>query len=1074
MKLLILLTVVACLQVSASGYGQTVTLSVKNTPLEKVFKEVKRQTGISFVYTRDQLKNTLPVTCNVVKAELKEVLSICFSNQPLLFVIEGNYVVVQTKHTAFQPVSQSDSLIDVKGHIISENGEPLAGATIILKNSNRGASTNNNGDFSLYSIHENDVLIISSVGFYSEEIAVNKQRFFFITLKLLINRLEETIVKGYYSTTRKLNTGSVSKVTSEEITKQPVSNPISALQGRVPGLLITQKNGLPGSNISIQIRGQNSIQQGNEPLFIIDGLPFASENLVKSGATLNASSPFNTINPSDIESIEVLKDADATAIYGSRGANGVILITTKKAKPGKISINTEFFKGWSKATRTMDYMNTGQYVAMRREAFKNDGITLTTVNAPDLLLLDTIRYTDWKQKIIGNTSEVTNVMARISGGTNKINYTFNTGYYSEGTVLPGDNKYTRGSVSLNVSNESEDKKFAAVFSSSYTFDKNNLSSQDLTNAISLLPNMYGPYDSLGRLQWSEAGFFNGNPFSILRQRYNATSERLIANTTLRYKISSKISIQSNFSYNKVLYNQYSSRPISSLDPAFNPKGSANFNNTSSTTWNIEPQLDYNTPLLRKGRLQFLIGSTWQQKKDNGIYLRGSGYTSDAQIMSIVGASTVTVQNDYSLYRFSSGYARINYNWDNKYLLNIVAREDASSRFGSANRLAQFAAVGTAWIFSSEKFIKDNFPVLSFGKLRASLGTTGNDRIGDYQYFDSWASTTNAYQGQVGLSPIRLYNANYGWEQIKKIDAGIDLAFFKDRIALTADWFRHSSTNQLVSYSLPDQTGFPGIIRNIPAVVQNKGIEITLNTINLKAKDFSWRSSFNLTVQRNKLLEFSGLANSSYASSYILGRPINLFIGYTYLGVDPQMGIYKFEDKNKDGLLNNLDYSYQGTTDPDFFGGFNNIIQYKNFELSFLFEFRKQMGRHAIFGSFVMPGTADNQPLAVLDRWQRPGDVSTYQQFTQSYGTPISEAASRASNSSAVLTDASFIRLKTFALYYSLPGKLLKRMKAESCKLYLQGQNLLTITNYIGADPENQNLQALPTLRVLTLGINLNF
>lgn len=1074
MRLCILLTVVLCLHVSATGYGQKVTLSVKNIPLEKVIKEVTKQTGYSFVYTREQLKGSLPVTCNVVQASLSQVLSICFSNQPLKFVIEGNYVVVQTKISTSVDIQQADSVISVNGHVINDRGEPLAGATVIAKNSNRGVSTNKNGDFMLTDVDESDVLVISSVGYFREEIPINQQRYFLINLRFAVNSLEETVVKGYYSTSRKLNTGSVSKVNSDEINQQPVSNPISALQGRVPGLLITQKNGLPGSNMSIQIRGQNSIQQGNDPLFIVDGVPFSSGNLVKSGLSLNVSSPFNTLNPSDIESIEILKDADATAIYGSRGANGVVLITTKKPRPGKMSVSAGVLKGWGRTTRTMDYMDTRQYLAMRNEAFKNDGVTPNVTNAPDLTLWDTVRSTDWKQEITGNIVGITNIRAGLAGGTKKTDYSFNTGYYREGTALPGNNKYTRGSVSLNVANTSEDNKFQAVLSSSYTFDDNNLPSQDLTSYVNLPPNMYRPYDSLGKLLWSDAGFSYGNPFSILRQQYNATSERLMANFSLSYKLFPKIVIRSNFSYNMVQYDQYSTRPISSQDPAYNPKGSADFNNTKSRTWNIEPQLDYNTNLFSKGLLQLLVGTTWQQKKDNGIYLTGSGYTNDAQIASIAGASAVTVQNDYALYRFASVYGRLNYNWAGKYLVNIVARQDASSRFGTGNRLGAFAAVGAAWIFSGEKFMKDNFPVLSFGKLRASFGTTGNDRIGDYQYLDSWGNTTNAYQGQTGLRPLRLFNESYSWEEIRKADAGIDLSFLKDRISVTADLFRHRSTNQLISYSLPDQTGFTSVIRNIPAVVQNKGIEISLTTVNLKNKSFSWISSFNLTVQRNKLIEFSGLASSNYVGRYIPGKPINLLIGYTYLGVDPLTGIYQFGDTNKDGLLNSQDYTYQGSTDPDFFGGFNNTVQYKNIGLSFLFEFRKQLGRHAIFGYSGLPGTIGNQPLAVLDRWQNPGDVATYQRFTQSYGTAASDAASRTPNSGAALTDASFIRLKTLALSYSLPEKFLKGIKAGSCKFYLQGQNLFTITRYTGADPENQNLQVLPPLGVFTVGINVNF
>jgi hypothetical protein len=276
------------------------------------------------------------------------------------------------------------------------------------------------------------------------------------------------------------------------------------------------------------------------------------------------------------------------------------------------------------------------------------------------------------------------------------------------------------------------------------------------------------------------------------------------------------------------------------------------------------------------------------------------------------------------------------------------------------------------------------------------------------------------------------------------------------------------------YSLPDQTGFTSVIKNIPGVVQNKGVEIIINTLNIKKERFSWKSSFNLTVQRNKLLEFYNLNNSSYANRYIIGKPLNLFLGFTYLGVDEQTGIYDYDDANQDGILNTRDYKYQGTTDPDFFGGLNNTLQYKGIELSFLFEFRKQMGRHAIFGHSNTPGTFINQPIAVLDRWRKPGDITTYQKYTQASGTPASTAASRIIFSNAALTDASFIRLKNVVLYYSLPERLMKKIKSQSCKFFLQGQNLLTITKYVGADPENQNLQVLPPLRIFTFGFTMTF
>ena len=1074
MKILCILLTAASLQISAKGFSQSITVSLKNAPLVDLFKVIEQQSNFSFVYSKEAIEQSKPVTIEVKNENLEKILKIVFANQPLSYSFNERFIVIKLSNQKKEVVSP---FTYVRGRVVNENGEPIAGASVVIKGTVIGTSTDSNGEFNLDVPSPDMVLLITSVNTEPFEIRINARTDLGqISIKTSVKVLDAVIInKGYYTTTQRLNTGSVSKVTAEEIGKQPVANPIAALQGRLPGLLITQKNGLPGSSFSIQIRGQNSIQQGNDPLFIIDGVPFAPENLAKLGLAMNVSSPFITINPADIESIEILKDADATSIYGSRGANGVVLITTKKAIPGKTTVDVNFYAGWGKPTRTMDYMNTSQYLQMRREAFKNDGIIPTASDAPDLLLWDTTRYTDWKDLIIGNTANVVNAQIRLYGGTHNINYLLTAGYYKEGTVFPGSFGYKRGTVGFNVSNISADNKFTATLSSSYTFDKNSLGSQDMTTFFNLPANMYTPYDSSGNLRWSEGGFSFGNPFSILRQEYKGTTDRLIANANLSYKLFKKVTLKTNFNYNNVQFDQYSSRPISSQNPAFNPKGSANFNNTSSKTWNIEPMAEFSSALFSKGKLQSIIGGTWQQREDNGILISGSGYTNDVQIKSIAGAATSTVQNDYSLYRYTSFYGRINYNWDDKYLVNFVGRRDASSRFGPGNRLANFGAAGISWIFSKEGFIRNAISFLSYGKIRASYGTTGNDRIGDYQYLDTWTNTTNSYQNQQGLRPTRLFNEHYGWEEIKKLNIGLDLGFIKDRILITVDLYKHRSTNQLISFSLPDQTGFSSIIRNIPAVIENKGIEFLISSHNIKSKSFNWNSSFNLTIPKNELIEFAGLAGSSYASRYFIGKPIsNNIVGYSYLGINNQTGIYQFEDKNRDGLLNTLDYAYQGTMNPDFFGGLNNIIQYKQFELSFLFEFRKQLGRHAIFGYSNTPGSFVNQPVAVLDRWQKPGDNATYQLFNQSFGTPASNAASKTSTSSAALTDASFIRLRNLSLSYTIAGSYLEKLKIQNCRIYFQAQNLLTITNYIGADPESQNIQALSPLKMLTFGINATF
>ena len=1075
MKLLILLTVVFCLLVSATGYGQTVTLSVKNTPLEKVFKEVKKQTGFSFVYTREQLKNSQPVTCNVVKAELAEVLSICFSNQPLSFVIEGNYVVVQSKNATPKPVSLSDSLIDIKGHVMNENGEPLIGATIIAKHSNRGVSTNNKGDFVLQGVNDKDILTISSVGFYREEIAINKQRFFLIRLRLAFNSLEETVVKGYYSTSRKLNTGNVVKINGSQITNQPISNPILGLEGLVPGLLITQTNGLPGSRFTALIRGQNSIQNGNSPLFIIDGVPFLSDNdaLTQLNGVL-ANSPFNSIDPNAIESIEILKDADATAIYGSRGANGVILITTKKTKAERNSLSLNISRGWGKVTRTIQLMNTQQYLEMRKEAFLNDGIIPTNNNAPDLVSWNQNRYTDWKKEFIGGTAQTYNAQLRYSGGNQFTKFSVGTGYYKETTVFPGESGDKKTTADININHKSSDNKLNLNFITSYSYDNSLLPAQDLTTFINLPPNSYPLKDAAGNYVWREADYSVGNPLALLRQKNEVATDRLTANSIITYRPTNSLEIKANFGYNKVSADEKIASPIVAQDPAYAPKGSAVFGDNFIRTWIIEPQVSYKFNLKTKLRIETLVGSTWQKTESERKLITGDGYTNDELLGSIAAAPYITATNTKIQYHYAAVFGRIGIDWDNKYIINITGRRDGSSRFGPDNRFANFGAAGAAWIFSKEGFIQKAMPFLSFGKLRGSYGLTGNDQIGNYQYLDSYKGTIFAYDGQPGLTPSRLFNSNYSWEKNKKIELAVELGFFQDKLTLNLNYYKNKSDNQIIRYSLPAQTGFTDVLLNFPGMVQNKGYEISVNAEIIKTKNFQWNTSFNISHNENKLVSFPGLANSSYSSTYVIGKPLNAYRGLHFTGVDVQTGIYQFQDLNKDGIIDNGDYDYLGTTDPKYFGGLSNSFSYKGFQLNILLEFRKQLGRDAVYSYSGILGALQNQPVYILNRWSRPGDMAPYQKYSQDFTSPASSSTNNISQSDAILTDASYIRLKNVALSYNIPAGWIKKLNAVSWKFFFHIQNLFTITKYKGHDPESQSLSSLPPLRMITVGTQVNF
>lgn len=1075
MKLLILLTVVSCLQLSATGYGQTVTLSVKNTTLEKVFKEVKMQTGFSFVYTREQLKKSLPVTCNVVKAELKEVLSICFRDQPLSFIIEGNYIVVQTKNTRPKPIPQSDSLIEIKGHVMNENGEPLAGATIIAKNSNRGVSTNNRGDFILQGITDDDILIISSVGFYREEVPIDKQRFFLISLRLAVNSLEETVVKGYYSTSKKLNTGSVVKINGSQITNQPISNPILALEGLVPGLLITQNNGLPGSRFTTLIRGQNSIQNGNSPLYIIDGVPFLSDNdaLTQLNGML-ANSPFNSIDPNDIESIEILKDADATAIYGSRGANGVILIATKKNKAERNSLSLNISRGWGKVTRTMELMNTQQYLEMRKEAFLNDGIIPENYNAPDLISWDQSRYTNWKKLFIGRTAQTYNAQLRYSGGNEFTKFSIGSGYYKETTVFPGKSGAEKTTADININHKSQDNKLNLTFITSYSNAISLLPGQDLTAYIILPPNSYPLKDAFGKYVWREAGYSVGNPLALLQQSNRVTTDRLTANGVIAYRPINSFEIKANFGYNRVGADEKNLSTMSSQDPAYAPTGSFVFGDNYIKTWIIEPQASYKFNLKTKLRIETLAGSTWQKTESERKLIIGNGYTNDELLSSIAAAPYISATNSNTQYNYAAIFGRIGIDWDNKYIINVTGRRDASSRFGPDNRFANFGAAGVAWIFSKEGFIQKIMPFLSFGKLRGSYGSTGNDQIGNYQYLDTYKGTIFAYDGQPGLTPSRLFNSNYSWEENKKIELAAELGFFQDKLTVNLDYYKNKSDNQIIRYSLPTQTGFTDVLLNFPGVVQNKGYEISVNAEIIKNKSFQWNTSFNITHNENRLVFFPGLANSSYSSTYVIGKPLNANKGLHFIGVDPQTGIYQFNDLNKDGAIDNGDYDYLGTTDPKYFGGLSNSFSYKGFQLNILLEFRKQLGRDIIYSYSGLMGTIQNQPSYTVDRWRKPGDMKPYQKYSQDFTGLAFSATNNIGQSDAILTDASYLRLRNIVLSYKFPSTWIKKLDIDSWKVFCQMQNLFTVTKYKGNDPESQSVASLPPLRMITVGIQANF
>lgn len=1098
MKLTVLFLTIVILQVSAKVAAQRVTLNEKKASLDQIFKAIRLQTGYDFFVDAGMVEKAGPVTISVRNADLKDVLN-SIIQAPLAYELQNNTVIVKRKQLTILDKIEGvfSPTHGIRGRVYDERGNPMPGVAVKVRNGSQITYTDKDGYFFLKGIDEKAVLVISSIGYLTKELNSDSEGVLDVHMEISNTRLDEIQVIAYGETSQRLNTGSVTTVTARDIEQQPVTNPLLALQGRVTGLFITQATGIAGSGVSVAIRGQNSIQSGNDPLFVIDGVPYVSQllpgisgilgkssNTPQNGFNNNAQdgNPLSFINPSDIESISVLKDAGATAIYGSRGANGVILITTKKGKAGQTKVNLNVQQGYAEVAKKADLLNTQQYLEMRNEALKNDGLTASLANGDyDLLQWDPKSYTDWQKVLLGNTAHYTNAQASISGGNELTQFLIGAGYNRQTTVFPGDFADLKGSAHFNIINTSPNKKFSITLTGNYTTDNNMLPQTDLSQAAyTLAPNAPALLNPDGSINWAPSSTGNStlfaNPLAGNLKTFQNKTNNLVANSVLNYEIIPGLNIRSSFGYTNMQTDQQNLYPLISQAPE-NRLYNSNFavlstNNINS--WIAEPQLVYKKAI-GKGNLEALLGATFQQNQSKQVAIRSEGYSNAANLGDITYASSIS-SNNYiqSIYKYNALFARLNYNLNNEYLVDLTARRDGSSRFGANNQFHDFGAAGLGWIFTKEAFLKEHLPFLSYGKLRASYGTTGNDQIGDYQYLSLY-NTIYApvpYQGKIGLNPSNLANPNLEWELTKKFEAALELGFFNDRILLTGGYSNNRSSNELLGYNLPLVTGFSSIQTNFPATVQNTSWEFSLNTTNIRKKDFSWTSNFNLTVPQNKLIAFPNLATSTYANNLVIGKPLSIQKVFHFEGVDPATGQYAFTSStDRFNPDYNADRNEVINTLPKFYGGFQNTITYKSFRLDFLFQFVKQTGFSSLY-SLGIPGNLGNQFVSVLNRWQNPGDITNIQRFSSVYynvGTGFSDIYS----SDASYTDASYARLKNLSLSWQVQDSWVKAMRLQGLRLFIQGQNLLTITPYKGIDPESPGGTSLPPLRIVTAGIEVS-
>ncbi len=991
-------------------------------------------------------------------------------------IVIGLFLLFSIKPVTATPLSYSYfQEVEISGTITDKDGLSVPGATVSIKDSNNGTLTNMEGNYTL-TAPAGATLIISYLGFKSREVAVDGREEINIQLEEDVEALGAVEINaGYYNTTERERTGNISRVSGKEIELQPVVSPLQALQGRMAGVEIVQETGIPGAAPTIRIRGQNSLRtglgnNGNLPLYIIDGVPINSAPVTSINRFSNTigTDPLNGIDLANIKSIEVLKDADATAIYGSRGANGVILITTKKGSTGnnRQQIDAQVYGGISRISNFLNLLNTPQYLSLRRQAFENDGIEPTTSNAEDLILWDRDRQTNWQKELFGKSAPTLNASVNYSGGGKLTRFNLGASYLKQENVFPGNHAFEKKTVNLTINHQSPNEKFHLNLSANYGITENDIFSSDnfVETALNLAPNAPALYNDDGSLNWENSSW--DNPLAALESKGQTVSNNLVANLGLEYKFNQDLFLKANLGYTTLESRDNILMPIQLYDPAIWDRtiSRSQHSQIQRRSWIAEPQLSYSKSI-NNHQVDAIIGTTFQRNLDNRLSLNGTGYSNDHFIGNLNAADAVSVSADQQfIYNYQAVFARIGYNWDHSYFLNLTGRRDGSSRFGPENRFSNFGAVGAAWIFSNTKFINENLRLLSFGKLRASYGITGNDQIGDYQYMDTYEPTP----GPGGLYPTQLTNPVFSWESTHKLEVALELGFVDNRFNLNLSWYQNRSSNQLVGYTLPAITGFNSVEANLPATVQNSGLEIEFSGELLQTRNFLWSGSLNLSIPRNKLLEFEGLKESSYATAYEINKPLSIIKQYQFDGVNPETGLYQVIDIDGNGTLNYEDRVIINNLGRRFYGGIGSRASYKDFSLNFLMEFVNQKGLSYNSG---VPGfktnilddgryTVDGHPQS--ENFQKPTQaISGFLAYRDYLG------------SSARITDASFLRMKSINLNYKIPLHE-ENLAVSNLRLFIQGQNLFTITDYKGLDPQNPGSTNLPALQSITAGIQVNF
>lgn len=950
-----------------------------------------------------------------------------------------------------------------------------------LKVGSRGHTifTGADGTAVIRSAAAGDTLYCTYAGMKPETVGVFTSDTVHIVLKAE-ESLKAEVVAPYIRARKAVYSGNIGEVPHRHFIDQPVSNPQMVLAGAVAGVLVTQRNGVYGSNIDVMVRGKNSILNGHDPFYIIDGVPFApglqSVSNIPTGNSAAGLNPFSFISKEDIEYIQVLKDADATAIYGSRGANGVIIITTRKPGRGTPRLSFKLEKGICAVTRLPPMMDIHGYTKMRREALQNDGLAPTDLNAPELTKWDTTRNTDWQKYFVKGLGNITKAHADVSGGNGTDQFFIGANGTRESNVFNGHPAHDFFTFDGRALHNSSNGRLYIDLAGLAGWDKNAQYTSDVSRLQFLAPNAPDLLGEDGRPVFKYRGVRFGNPLSFTGDKYQAHSQNFLLSTDIHYRLLDSLFIKMTAGFNDMRTREFSIHPGWNQDPAYEPVRSSCFAEERYRSWILEPRLEYS---LRMGswKVNMLAGGSRQGQRASVSTLSAYGFPNDSTLASPAMADSLSPDSSLTDYLYTAYFGQMTFNWRGCRMLNVSWRRDGSSRFSGGKRYGNFGAIGLGWAFSEEPFFRKALPVVSSGKLRASYGVTGNDGIGGGQgYLESWSPTSSLLSRYTtNASSSANVNPDVNWEYVRKMDISLDWGFLENRLLFSATWYLNHSDHQL----LPDNLQTPGNdikLYNRPVVLQNRGWEFNVMSNNIRSSRFRWTTTLNASFPVSKLVAFPGLATSPF-SELIVGESLSAFKAYHYIGINPLTGVFAFEDRNGDGVINNADRTLLAKMDVTCFAGMTNVLSWGNWDASATVEAKAQTGvsyEAAVYAvnrpGSIMSGLYSNQTTDMAHRWTKPGDTGPYQRLTTKALSEAGRAIGNYLSSSGILANASYIRLKTLSLSYRLP----KLLKTGDGRIYLQGDNLLTLTPYKGADPGNQSILAIPPLRTILVGMELKF